>query len=210
MFSLQQHRVHWCNEKMVEQLKYFCPRLVDYIVIIGNANPNADSETPQQPQILRNYPAQDHDDFRLPPDTAFFCQPEGCTTIGAKQMSLRDRQSFVFALTDKDSGRRRYGTCLNFYRPFKRKYRPNKKLHDQNSVESTSSNEGSSRKAPSMRVQALRSHTLTSLCIISHHALFDTFRECLNALAKLIDVCNAAAYKKKCGGRRIQYVTTLK
>lgn len=188
---------------MVEPLKYFCPRLVDYIAIIGNANPCIDSATPQQPEILRRYPVQDHKDFVLPNDTAYFCQPEGCTTIGAKQMSLRDRQSFVFALTDKDSGKRRYGTCLNFYRPFKRKYRATKQLRQQNSLESTSSNEGPARSHTSMRVKALRSHTLTSICIISHHALFSTFRECLNVLAKLIDVCNVAASKKKTGGRRV-------
>lgn len=191
---------------MVEPLKYFCPRLVDYIAIIGNAAPSIDSETAQQPEILRRYPVQDHDDFVLPSDTAYFCQPEGCTTIGAKQMSLRDRQSFVFALTDKDSGKRRYGTCLNFYRPFKRKYRPVKQLRQQNSIESTSSNEGVNRSHASARVKALRSHTLTSLCIVSHHAFFDTFRECLNVLARLIEACNSAASKKKTGGRRVQYV----
>lgn len=191
---------------MVEQMKYFCPRLVDYVVIIGSSNPSVDSETPQQPEILRRYPAENHHDFPLPQDTAFFCQPEGCTTIGAKQMSFRDRQSFVFALTDKDTGRRRYGTCLNFYRPFKRKYRPTKQLHNQGSIESTSSNEGPSKNHHNSRVKALRSHTLTSLCIISHHALFDTLRECLNVLAKLIDVCNVAAHQKKNGGRRVQYV----
>lgn len=193
---------------MTESLKYFCPRLVDYVVIIGSSNPSVDSETPQQPEILRRYPADDHDDFLLPPDTAYFCQPEGCTTIGAKQMSFRDRQSFVFALTDKDTGRRRYGTCLNFYRPFKRKYQQTKQLQNQGSIESNSSNEGATRNHHNSRVKALRSHTLTSLCIISHHALFDTFRECLNVLTKLIDVCNVAAYQKKNGGRRMQYVLT--
>jgi len=188
----------------MEPLKYFCPRLVDYVAIVGNANPSIDSETAQQPEILRRYPPNDHEDFILPPDTAFFCQPEGCSTIGAKHMSQRDRQSFIFALTDKDSGRRRYGTCLNFYRPFKRKY---KSLPQQTSLESTSSNEGGARSVHSMRVKALRSHTLTSLCLISHHALFDTFRECLNVLIKLIDVCNAAAYKKKCDKRRVRYAS---
>lgn len=192
---------------MTEPLKYFCPRLVDYVAIIGSPNPSVDSETPQQPEILRRYPADNHEDFILPSDTAFFCQPEGCTTIGAKHMSLRDRQSFVFALTDKDTGRRRYGTCLNFYRPFKRKYRATKRLQNQGSIESISSNEGVAKNQQhSSRVKALRSHTLTSLCIISHHALFDTFRECLNVLAKLIDVCNVAAHQKKSGSRRIQYV----
>lgn len=192
---------------MTDSSKYFCPRLIDYIVVVGNANPIPDSETPLEPQILRRYPADDHKDFILPLDTAFFCQPEGCTTIGAKHMSFRDRQSFVFALTDKDSGLRRYGTCLNFYRPFKRKYLNNKnRLSSQKSVESTSSTEGVASPAP--RVKALKSHTLTTLCIVSHHAFFDTFRECLNVLAKLVDVCNTAssAKPKQRGVKRMQYV----
>lgn len=189
---------------MVDYSSYFSPRLVDYIAIVGHANPSIDSERPLQPEILRRYPEKDHADFILPGDTAFFCQPEGCSTIGAKQMSLRDRQSFVFALTDKDSGRRRYGTCLNFYRPFKRKYGNRKPLTPQVSADSTSSTEGVNQTVQKSRVKALKSHTLTSLCIISHHALFSTFRECLNILARLIDVCNTAAAKQKQGGRRLQ------
>lgn len=31
--------------------------------------------------------------------------------------AVRDATSFVFALTDKDSGKTRYGICVNFYRP---------------------------------------------------------------------------------------------
>lgn len=32
-----------------------------------------------------------------------------------------DANSFVFTLTDKDSGKVRYGVCINFYRQFERK-----------------------------------------------------------------------------------------
>jgi DENN (AEX-3) domain/uDENN domain len=49
----------------------------------------------------------------------YFCQPEGCVT-GPKKSgppAVRDATSFVFALTDKDSGKTRYGICINFYRP---------------------------------------------------------------------------------------------
>lgn len=195
---------------MVDALEYFCPRLVDYIAIVGHTNPSVDSETPLAPQILRRYPVEDHDDFLLPHDTAFFCQPEGCSTIGAKQMSLRDRQSFVFALTEKDSGRRRYGTCLNFYRPFKRKYHPaSRRLTEQLSVDSASSAEGSVPAAAGsgLPAKALKSHTLTSLCVVSHHAMFGTFRECLNVLIKVIDACSAACSKQRKGSKRSQYVS---
>lgn len=31
--------------------------------------------------------------------------------------AIRDASSFVFQLTDKDSGKTRFGICINFYRP---------------------------------------------------------------------------------------------
>lgn len=34
--------------------------------------------------------------------------------------AIRDASSFVFMLTDKDSGKVRYGICVNFYRPVER------------------------------------------------------------------------------------------
>ncbi len=34
-----------------------------------------------------------------------FCQPDGCLTLGPKRsQALKDATSFVFTLTDKDSG----------------------------------------------------------------------------------------------------------
>lgn len=74
----------------------------------------------QTPQLLRRYPLEDHHDFPLPPDVVFFCQPEGCLSIRQRRVSLRDDSSFVFTLTDKDSGITRYGICVNFYRSFQR------------------------------------------------------------------------------------------
>lgn len=50
----------------------------------------------------------------------YFCQPEGCSSVGPRRQALRDATSFVFALTDKDSGKTRYGICVNFYRPVER------------------------------------------------------------------------------------------
>lgn len=81
--------------------------------------PSSDSVA-QTPQLLRRYPLEDHHDFPLPPDVVFFCQPEGCLSIRQRRVSLRDDSSFVFTLTDKDSGITRYGICINFYRSFQR------------------------------------------------------------------------------------------
>ncbi|KAM4602864.1 MAP kinase-activating death domain protein isoform 2-T2 [Polymixia lowei] len=96
-----------------------CPRLLDYLVVVGARQPSSDSVA-QTPQLLRRYPLEDHHDFPLPPDVVFFCQPEGCLSIRQRRVSLRDDASFVFTLTDKDSGITRYGICVNFYRSFQR------------------------------------------------------------------------------------------
>ncbi|KAH0620744.1 hypothetical protein JD844_021467 [Phrynosoma platyrhinos] len=102
------------------QRKRSCPRLLDYLVIIGARQPSSDSVA-QTPELLRRYPLEDHTDFPLPPDVVFFCQPEGCLSVRQKRMSLRDDTSFVFALTDKDTGITRYGICVNFYRSFQKR-----------------------------------------------------------------------------------------
>ncbi|XP_061466950.1 MAP kinase-activating death domain protein isoform X8 [Rhineura floridana] len=102
------------------QKKRSCPRLLDYLVIIGARQPSSDSVA-QTPELLRRYPLEDHSDFPLPPDVVFFCQPEGCLSVRQKRMSLRDDTSFVFTLTDKDTGVTRYGICVNFYRSFQKR-----------------------------------------------------------------------------------------
>uniref|UniRef100_A0A671R9I2 MAP kinase-activating death domain protein n=1 Tax=Sinocyclocheilus anshuiensis TaxID=1608454 RepID=A0A671R9I2_9TELE len=123
--------------------KKVCPRLLDYLVVVGARQPSSDSVA-QTPQLLRRYPLEDHNEFPLPPDVVFFCQPEGCLSIRQRRVSLRDDTSFVFALTDKDSGVTRYGICLNFYRSFQKgHHRPRtegkgeKPPHTDSAVEAT-------------------------------------------------------------------------
>lgn len=170
--------------------KYFCPRLLDYIVVSGVRQPNRNLPV-QPPELLRRYPTEDHADFPLPTDVVFFCQPEGCLLVGPRRTSLRESTPFVFALTEKDTSRVRYGICVNFFRPIDRAA-----LHTQRSS-SVESGDGSGvpeyqggRPIPAPRARRrkrLSSHSLVSLCIISHHPFFSTFRECLFALRKLVD-----------------------
>ena len=68
------------------------------------------------PQLLARYPHKDHDDFPLPRDMVYFCQPDGCLWTCRRRPAAKERTSFVFTLTDKDSGITRFGVCLNFYR----------------------------------------------------------------------------------------------
>ncbi|XP_054013519.1 MAP kinase-activating death domain protein-like isoform X2 [Hylaeus anthracinus] len=54
----------------------------------------------------------------------------------------------------------------------------------------------------SRRRQRTRNHSLTSLCIISHHPFFSMFRECLFVLKKIIDACNESSSPQKVGASR--------
>ncbi|XP_064633994.1 MAP kinase-activating death domain protein-like isoform X3 [Lineus longissimus] len=182
----------------MDQKKYFCPRLLDYVIIVGSRHPNRNNSVAQTPELLRRYPIEDHKDFPLPADVVFFCQPEGCISVGPKRMSLRESTSFVFSLTEKDSARVRYGICMNFYRPFERK--AHTRSGDGESLDNQKSR--SPRTRHHKATSRVRNNTLTSLCIISHHPFFSTIRECLFTLRKLIDACNERSCSKRIGGSR--------
>ncbi|XP_059831331.1 MAP kinase-activating death domain protein isoform X4 [Hypanus sabinus] len=203
--------------------KKVCPRLLDYLVFIGARQPSSDSIA-QTPELLRRYPLEDHHDFPLPPDVVFFCQPEGCLSVRQKRTSLRDDTSFVFTLTDKDTGVVRYGVCVNFYRSFQKRSRDRPDRGPQrpksNAVETlddhNNSDSGSSlathsadstpdvSRSPRMKSHLKsgnrsRNNTLTSLCILSHYPFFSTFRECLYTLKRLVDCCSERLLIKKAG-----------
>ncbi|XP_051000056.1 MAP kinase-activating death domain protein [Acomys russatus] len=207
--------------------KKFCPRLLDYLVIVGARHPSSDSVA-QTPELLRRYPLEDHPEFPLPPDVVFFCQPEGCLSVRQRRMSLRDDTSFVFTLTDKDTGVTRYGICVNFYRSFQKRM-PKEKVESgagprgkegtqapcaSEEAATESSESGSALQPPSAdstpdvnqsprgkrRAKASsrsRNSTLTSLCVLSHYPFFSTFRECLYTLKRLVDCCSERLLGKK-------------
>ena len=89
---------------MATERRPICPRLIDYLVVVGARSPSRQCSV-QPPELLRRYPPDEHKDFPLPLDVVCFCQPEGCVTVGPKKTVLREATSFVFALTNKDSGR---------------------------------------------------------------------------------------------------------
>ncbi|KAM7015284.1 MAP kinase-activating death domain protein isoform 5-T5 [Tautogolabrus adspersus] len=142
--------------------KKMCPRLLDYLVVVGARQPSSDSVA-QTPQLLRRYPLEDHHDFPLPPDVVFFCQPEGCLSIRQRRVSLRDDSSFVFTLTDKDSGITRYGICVNFYRSFQRGHhraRGDKNGHTETAAQAASEgSDGSGGGPPSSKSPAKKAES---------------------------------------------------
>ncbi|XP_075972918.1 rab3 GDP-GTP exchange factor isoform X3 [Anticarsia gemmatalis] len=237
------------------QKQQLCPRLVDYLTIVG-ARPYTSGKglaPVQAPELLRRYPLTNHDDFPLPLDMVYFCQPEGCVSVGPRRapghLASRDTTSFVFTLTDKDSGKTRYGICVNFYRAVERATAPGprersmlrreswRKSMEKSSDSAFSSDYRSSNVAPSdserdcsatlaprlapapdsesggshshspspratRKRQRVRNHSLTSLCLLSHHPFFSTFRECLFILKKLIDACNESSSPRRVGASR--------
>lgn len=64
-----------------------------------------------------------------------------------------------------------------------------------------SSRPGSSlRKRRAKKASEVKyTHTLTSLCIISHHPFFSIFRECLSILRRIIEACHARSQASKPG-----------
>ena len=152
-------------------------RLIDYVLVVGVRKPTLDST--ETPELLRRFPQKDHKDFTLPGDVVFFCQPEGCSTV-SKKFSLREANSFVFTLTEKDSGKVRYGVCVNVFRPCS-----NFACKDRNDCKETTLSVP--KRSRSIRNKRDICMSLTSLCLISHHPFFPTFRECLFFLRKMID-----------------------
>lgn len=58
----------------------------------------------QSPDLLRRFPEEDHKDFALPKDVVCFCQPEGCITTSGRLSEYNKVSSFVFTISDKDTG----------------------------------------------------------------------------------------------------------
>ena len=203
--------------------KYFCPRLIDFIIIVGckepatpaqliakhlsQISPTSDAgatQPSQQPELLRRYPLADHNDFMLPQDVVYFCQPEGCSNINCSSLqranSNRDTASFIFTLTEKDSARVRYGICINFFRPIERRVESPKKTKKEPKIDNGAESEDEipqKKKRNKKASEVKYTHTLTSLCIISHHPFFTLFRECLNILRKIIEACHARSIASK-------------
>ena len=64
-----------------------CPRLIDYVVIVGSKYPYPQKHV-HTPKLLRRYPPKNHSDFNLPIDVVSFCQPEGCLTNFNRRLCL--------------------------------------------------------------------------------------------------------------------------
>ncbi|OON20464.1 DENN domain protein, partial [Opisthorchis viverrini] len=156
-------------------LNFICPRLLDYLVVVGR-NENTDSCLPKHtPQLLRCYPNTNHKDFELPKEVVFFCQPDGCLISNRSTADLGP-ESFIFTLTDKDTGKVRFGISLNFFR-----------LLCEDQSDKRSGNEVGQVRTEHSAASAGNWASLTTFCLISHHPFFSKFRKCLHLLKHLVD-----------------------
>ena len=229
----------------------------------------------------------------------YFCQPDGTTFTYKRRPAAREKTSFIFTLTDKDTGITKFGVCLNFYRGLERKnavtdqteikrhswkqgtdrstdsaFSRLNRLHsklchieilyffsdykshstvgpsdsdrdDKTSLQSekpgfnnifkgsetnaekrmgtprskrrdhtgkksgkTDSDFDSPERCPRQRSESgkgggisSRNQSLTSICLISSHPFFSSFRECLSTLKKLVDACSNSNARWRVGGR---------
>ncbi|XP_050064071.1 MAP kinase-activating death domain protein isoform X5 [Aphis gossypii] len=212
----------------------------EYSGISSTVSSNDDNFYIQNPELLRRYPAEDHKDFILPETMSYFCQPEGCVSFKHSRSESNKVTSFVFTLTDKDTTRTRYGVCVNFYRRVGQCFTNTSKninIKDEQCVQKPQNNHSSvflrchstTSFSKSMSQEHPTDHTddkvtqnipsqsesqdlysLTSLCLLSHHPLFSSFRTCLFYLKSLIDSCNKKInHSRKEGHKRKECIWSL-
>lgn len=69
-------------------------------------------------------------------------------------------------------------------------------------IDSESGGSHSPSPRASRKRNKIRNHSLTSLCLLSHHPFFSTFREILFILKKLIDACNESSSPRRVGASK--------
>eukprot|EP00117_Sycon_ciliatum_P024342 scpid26232/ scgid20445/ MAP kinase-activating death domain protein; Differentially expressed in normal and neoplastic cells; Insulinoma glucagonoma clone 20; Rab3 GDP/GTP exchange factor len=228
-------------------------RLVDYVLVVGSADvpPNKDGGV-NTPKLLRRIPEADIHNSPLPPDVVFFCQPDGCYTAEMTHTEMLEQQKlFLFCLTEKDSNVKRFGTCLNFFRPCSELDMPDlspvddqadqgadtaerihqerlSPLHEEDTSAAVQLDEAESSSAAAAGVHEAFAHgssvssdggmssraddnekclgVLTSVCLLSHHGFFSTFKEILMTFRDLVEGCQVhgeTVFDMESGWRRL-------
>ncbi|KAL5966833.1 MAP kinase-activating death domain protein, partial [Taenia solium] len=68
--------------------EYYCQRLLDYFLIVGPQKNTGNETGLCKTAILKQFPPLEHEDFPLPPETVYFCQPDPLTREGIKDLYL--------------------------------------------------------------------------------------------------------------------------
>ena len=125
--------------------------------------------------------------------------PPTATRLGRSRRRRRahlEANSFVYTLTEKDSAKVRFGITLNFFIGYESEPTAVGETTTAAADEAHRSRLVCTRLRPPKTTTAAATcrqpatSSLTSLCIISHHAFLSTYRTLLVLLAQLIDSCN--------------------
>lgn len=71
--------------------EYYCQRLLDYFLIVGPQKNIENEAGLDKTVILKQFPPLEHEDFPLPPETVYFCQPDSLTRKGIQDLYLSVR-----------------------------------------------------------------------------------------------------------------------
>ncbi|OQV18473.1 Myotubularin-related protein 13 [Hypsibius exemplaris] len=129
-------------------------RLVDYFAVVGY-----DHDKEQAGKVLQRFPENEWPDTPFHQGIEMFCQPQGWKTYQSPKVP----EFFVSVLTDIDA-LRHYCACLTFTETFLPTASSNEEDEDVSAV------------APPVR------YAPKSICLISRHEHFDTFRQCLGII----------------------------
>ena len=121
---------------------------------------------PPQPTILRSFPEDTRDRGSITPDVAFFCQPDGCS------VDLPEQRIHHFMLTDTETNRRTYGTCLSFPHLFDPPRR---------------GTEGETCPVGSPESVCIQEWGVLSLCVLSHYPFFTFLHKALLSLHHFVE-----------------------
>ncbi|KAL3072106.1 hypothetical protein niasHS_016281 [Heterodera schachtii] len=200
-----------------------CPRLIDYIVIVGR-RPNATVRrrrhppsaggyvnvaagggagpmaipggTVSHPELLRRYPSENHRDFELPRDVTYFCQPEGCVSFnGSAFRQLKKRNAFHEATFFVFTLTDKDSAKVRFGVTLN--FFLNKvSLNEKRSHlpnGSVTTEQQHQQRPSSSHANTSSSASLISLCLISHHPFLSSFRDLLILFRQLVNCCNQRA-----------------
>lgn len=181
-------------------------RLVDYVLIVGSRDTPRHHNGVLCPKLLRRIPQEDIRGSPLPPDVIYFCQPDGCYSARMTLEEMMEQQKlFLFCLTEKDSNVKRYGTCLNFFRPYRTpaasatttipeqdEPREADECADENEERAAAFEAKTSDDAPASMQEtdglSLQcTGVLTSVCLLSHHGFFSSFKEILMTFRDIVE-----------------------
>ena len=124
----------------------------------------------------------------------FFSDYKSHSTVGPSDSDREEKQGFSNIFKDqKNNNDKRLGTP----RTKRREHSSKKTDSDLDSPERSSKQRHESGKSGA----SSRKQSLTSICLISSHPFFSSFRECLSTLKKLVDACSNSNARWRVGGR---------